>query len=112
VSAYALTNDYMTDAVHFVRRHSRLVQAVSGRSLSSTGRQNREAPMSVHQPPRHRQLNLRECSVASRPFTTRTRSLALTRPARSRDHALADAVTGRVTAAACKVESTLTVSGG
>jgi len=36
--------------------------------------------------------NLRECSVASRPLVTRLAHLALTRPARSRCPALADAV--------------------
>jgi hypothetical protein len=33
VSAYALTDDYAAEAAHFVRRDSRLVQDVSGRSF-------------------------------------------------------------------------------
>ena len=40
VSDYALTNDYATKAAHFVRRHSRLVQEVPGRSFFG---QRREA---------------------------------------------------------------------
>ena len=33
MSAYALTNDYTTEAAHFVRRDSRLVQKVPGCSF-------------------------------------------------------------------------------
>ena len=49
--------------------------------------------MRIHQPPRDRQLNLREGSVASRPRPTRTGSSALDSPRALPLSALADAVT-------------------
>ena len=85
MSAYALTNDYATEGAHSVRRSALVSGGVQAAKAGSAD--------DVHCRYGIGNGNLRECSVASRPLLPEPAHLALTRGARSRLLARADAVT-------------------